>query len=73
MGSFRRVLYSVLLGITLGTIYPLVLYLAWTMPNVFTNPLTLVEITLAISTPYDLIITLLLYLYGRSEHENQGN
>jgi hypothetical protein len=72
MGSLRRVLYSVLLGITLGTISPLVLYLAWTMPNVFTNPLTLVETILAVSTLYDAIITLLLYLLGQSEHENQG-
>ena len=72
MGSFRRVLYSVLLGITLGTIYPLVLYLAITMPNVFTNPLMLFEIILALSTLYASITILLLYLCKRSEHESQG-
>jgi uncharacterized membrane protein YciS (DUF1049 family) len=72
MGSFRRVLYSVLIGITLGTIYPLVLYLWYLMPNVFTNPLTLLEIIFALSTLYAPIIALLLYLRERSEHESQG-
>jgi len=72
MGSFRRVLYSVLLGITLGTIPPLVYYLAKTMPSVFMNPLTLLETILAVATPYAAIVTLLLYLLGRSEHESQG-
>jgi len=72
MGRFRRILYNVLLGITLGTMYPLVLYLRYLMPNVFTNPLTLFEIILALSTLYASITTLLLYLRERSEHESQG-
>ena len=72
MGSFRRVLYNVLLEITIGTISPLVLYLWYLMPNVFTNPLTLFEIILALSTLYASITILLLYLLGRSEHESQG-
>jgi hypothetical protein len=73
MGSFRRVLYDVLIGITLGTIFPLVFYLATTMPSVFTNPLILFETTLAVATPYAVIITLLLYLYGQSEYEAEGD
>jgi len=72
MGRFRRILYNVLLGITLGTMYPLVLYLRYLMPNVFTNPLTLFETTLAVATLYATIITLLLHLRERSEHESQG-
>ena len=72
MGSFRRTLYDVLIGIALGTLYPLVLYLKLTMPNVFTNPLMLFELILALATLYATIITLLSYLRERSEHENRG-
>jgi len=54
MGSFRRVLYDVLLGITIGTMFLLAVYLAITMPNIIMNPIIL--------TLYTAIIALLLYL-----------
>jgi len=54
MGSFRKVLYDVLLGITIGTMFLLAVYLAITMPNIIMNPIIL--------TLYTAIIALLLYL-----------
>jgi len=72
MGSFRKILYSALLGITFGTMFSLVNYLVITMPNIIMNPITRLEIALAIAVPYTAIITLLLYLLGHSEHESQG-
>jgi len=62
MGSFRKVLYDVLLGITLVMMFLLAVYLAITMPNIIMNPITRLETSLAISTLYTAIIALLLYL-----------
>jgi len=62
MGSFRKILYSALLGITFGTMFSLVDYLVITMPNIIMNPITRLETSLALATLYTAIIALLLYL-----------
>jgi hypothetical protein len=62
MGSFRRVLYDVFLGITIVMMFLLAVYLAITMPNIISNPITSLETSLALSALYTAIIALLLYL-----------
>jgi hypothetical protein len=73
MGSFRRVLYDVLIGITLVAMYSLAVYLGLLMPNVTTNALMSLALSLVLATLYTIIIALLLYLRERSEHKNQGD
>jgi predicted membrane protein len=72
MGGFRRVLYNVLIGITLGTMFPLVAYLVFLMRDVLMNVFMLLAFSFALSTLYTAIIALLSYLHDRSEQESQG-
>ena len=62
MGRFRRVLYDVFLGITIVMMFLLAVYLAIAVPNIIMNPITSLEVSLALSTLYTAIIAVLLYL-----------
>ena len=68
MVSFCRDLYDVLLGPILATLFPLATYLGMAVFNVLMR----VALAFAFALLYTAIITLLLYLCDRSEHENQG-
>jgi hypothetical protein len=72
MGSFRRGLYDVLIGITIVTMVPLAVSLYFLMPNVLMNALMRLAISFALGTIYTAIIALLWYLRDSSEQENQG-